>query len=147
MQITCICQVTCYNRQVMLIDFLFSSLVVAGIAILWRALRMRHKIFARFFKKHLGFFSTAILCGFCFTYWTSFFFLLIFNPLSEWMPPMRHNLPDNIETIFHFLMSWMALSFAAVTLRFMFALLLEAVDHYTHNLHPRHGCKTNTCKH
>ena len=120
----------------MLLNFFLSSLVVAGIAVLWRALRMRHGNLVKFLRKHLGSFATAFLCGFCFTYWVSFIYLLFFNPLTDWQLPLRYNFPTNIETFILFLCSWMALGFVSVTFRFIFVLLKETVDHFTHHINP-----------
>jgi len=120
----------------MLINFSLSSFVVAGIAILWRALRMRHGELVKFLRKYLGFFATALLCGFCFTYWTAFFFLLFFNPLQAWQLPLRYGFEGEFYSLLHFLCSWMALGFVSVTLRFIFVLLKESVDHFTHHINP-----------
>ena len=117
-------------------SFILSSFVVAGIAVLWRALRMRHAGLVKFLRKYLGFYATAFLCGFCFTFWVSFFYLLVFNPLSWWELPFRYEVADNVYLVIHFLCSWMALGFTSVTLRFIFVLLKESVDHFTHHINP-----------
>jgi len=119
-----------------MINFLISTLVVSGIAVLWRALRMRHAGLVAFLRKYLGFYATAFLCGFCFTFWVSFFYLLVFNPLESWVLPFRYIPSGPIVSFLHFLCSWMALGFVSVTFRFVFVLLKESVDHFTHHINP-----------
>ena len=120
----------------MLLNFFLSSFTVAGISVIWRELRMRHGGIVKFLKQKLGFLSTALLCGTCFTYWTSFVYLLIFNPLKDWQLPLRYILPLSLMTLLHFLCSWMALAFLAIFFRFSFVLLKETVDHFTHHINP-----------
>ncbi len=120
----------------MLINFFLSSFVVAGVSVLWRAIRMRHGAVVKFLRTKFGFFATAFLCGFCFTYWTAFVYLLVFNPLKPWAFPFRFPLPLPLQSTIEFLASWMALGFVAVSFRFIFVLLKELVDHFTHHINP-----------
>ncbi len=123
----------------MLLNFFLSSLVVAGISVLWRGVRTRHNAVRQFFKKFLGFYAPAFLCGTCFTYWIALVYVIVANPLGSWQMPIAGYMPVAIIPIITFIASWMALGFSALFLRFALVLMNETVDHFTHNLNPRGG--------
>jgi hypothetical protein len=123
----------------MLFNFFISSLIVAGISVLWRGIRTRHKAVRIFFKKQCGFYAPAILCGTCFTYWSALLLILIANPLANWHMPIAGYVPFQLAAFITFFACWMALGFSALFLRFALVLMNETVDHFTHNLNPRGG--------
>ncbi len=105
-------------------------MLIAGLAVFWRAVHSRHPVIENFIKKSMGFYSPILLCGVCFVFWSTFIFLWIFNPLLDLPLEARFDIPDFLLDIFNFIISWMAIGFMAVTFRFGFVVIKELADHY-----------------
>lgn len=112
----------------MFINYFLSIVSIAGVAVLWRNLLRDLPHLKKFVRSLPNLLSRALLCGFCFTYWFSFLFLFIFNPLTGWEAPFRDFLPIYFYPALTFLFSWLAISFGAVFLRFLYAFLQERLN-------------------
>lgn len=109
-------------------NLLQCALIVASVAILWRStLKKKPKLVDSIQERFPFFFGTAITCGLCFTFWTAFFTVLIFNPFSNNYFQFNHF--SGISGIFvHFFLSWMLIGVLALYIRFVYAILEETVD-------------------
>jgi hypothetical protein len=107
-------------------NLLQSALVVASVAVLWRStLKKKPHLAEKIQEKFPFFLGTAITCGLCFTFWTAFFFVLIFNPFSFF--ELNHFL-GVAGILAHFFLSWMLVGVLALVIRFAYAILEETVD-------------------
>ena len=109
-------------------NLLQSVFIVASVAILWRStLKKKPELADKINKKFPFFLGTAITCGLCFTFWTTFVFVLIFNPFSPDF--FAFNRFSGLVGIFaHFFLSWMLIGVSALFIRFTYAILEETVD-------------------
>lgn len=118
----------------MLIDYFFSILTVAGIAVLWRNLLKDLAWLKHLVGKLPWILKKAVSCGFCFTYWLSLFFVILCNPLQGWLPPLRIDLSSYLILPLQILMSWMIVGIGSVIIRFGYAALQELVHHQVHTV-------------
>jgi len=109
--------------------YLYSILALAGIAVLWRKVLVDHPYIQNIIQANLGYFSNALLCGLCFTYWISLGFVLVYNPI-QFQFPLHHYA--------QFFFSWMAVAFGAVFLRFLYVAIQEIVHYQVHHLRGDH---------
>jgi hypothetical protein len=125
-----------------------SALIISAISILWRSTLKKKPAMSEKLKKTFPFFlGTAITCGLCFTFWVSFFFVLIFNPIPQTF--FSFNNFENLSVVFfsHRFLSWMILGVVALFIRFTYAILEETVDKlnelngHSHHHHHTHDHK------
>ncbi len=125
-----------------------SALVVSAISILWRStLKKKPKLTENIKKTFPFFLGTAITCGLCFTFWVTFFFVIIFNPLPVSFFPFNDF--ENLLTLFftHRFLSWMLIGVVALFIRFTYAILEETVDKLNElNGHSHHHGHTHEHK-
>ncbi len=121
----------------MFTDYIFSILTIAGIAVLWRNLLHDLPKLKQFTHSLPWFFRKALNCGFCFTFWISLFFVIIFNPLHDWLPPFRFYIPYSF--LLNILCSWMTVGIGAVIIRFGYVALQELVHYQVHELNREEG--------
>ncbi len=122
----------------MTIQIIFVAITIASWSIVWR--KMLHDLpqLKQWIAKHISYpLSHAVICGFCFTYWTSLIAVLIFNPLDSWQLPLRSILPALIKNLIHLFASWMIVAFVAITFRYLFVVIQELLDYemYVMNKH------------
>jgi hypothetical protein len=111
----------------MIFEFIISGFSIAGFTIIWRNWIEDHNSYKKIIEQKLGSYKKILLCGSCFTYWITLLFILIYNPIDNWKPA-----DFNIINIF---MSWMALAYISVFLRFTYVLVQQSVHNlvHTHN--------------
>ncbi|MEK7612193.1 MAG: hypothetical protein AAB407_02535 [Patescibacteria group bacterium] len=121
-------------------NFFMTSIVVAGTAVLWRSL-LNNSAWLRNAVKNIlpGKIAKAVTCGLCFTYWLALFAVIISDPLRGWVPPWRFAMAVELESLLSFMTSWMAIGFGAVALRFVYVVIQESVNYFTHTLNASHG--------
>ena|SRR5258708_4715315 len=122
----------------MITDYIFSILAIAGIAVLWRSLLADHASIKEWLIRHVPLLKPSLACGTCFTYWLTLLFVLIFDPLHGWLPPLRFALPSPLDWLFSLGLSWMAVSMGALVIRFIYALIEEHVWYAVHILRGSH---------
>lgn len=115
-------------------DFFIASLSLAGATVLWRNWIADHPSWKKAIQKHMKGFQKMLLCGSCFTYWLSLAYLILFQPLATWTPVARLDLPEQVTAVIVFLINWMALSWMAVTLRFLYVIIQELVSMLVHKV-------------
>jgi hypothetical protein len=112
----------------MFINIIFSSLCIAGIAIIWREVLMQNPNIKEWILRFIPFpFGKAITCGFCFTYWLSLFVVVCIDPLSGWLPPFRFPVYSFFVPFVQILSSWMIIGTIALTLRFLNIFIHEII--------------------
>lgn len=106
-------------------EFIFSTLSIAGFAVIWRNWINDHLKYKNAIEKILGSYKKILLCGSCFTYWVALIVTIINNPLKDlWR--------DSDKKIFYFIASWMAIAYVSVFLRFLYVLIQENVHNLMH---------------
>lgn len=126
----------------MLLDFLFSSLVLAGIGRVWSKLQNDSPALKKNIKDKMpSLLSKVLTCSFCFTFWTSLLFVLFFNPLHSWLPIMRFDIPNNFEFFISTFFSWMIVGTGAWIVRFIVDELQHLVHYQNHILKEKSGHK------
>lgn len=126
----------------MLIDFLFSSLVLAALGRIWKKFLKDFPTLKIFVKNKLPeLISRALCCSFCFTFWISLMFVLLFNPLHDWLPMFRFNYLNNFTFFISIFFSWMILGSGAWIIRFLMDELQLLVHYQNHILKEKSGHK------
>lgn len=116
----------------MLTEFFFSCLFVAGVSVLWRNMREDlPKIDTLFLNRLPWIFRKSLKCGYCFTMWFAFFFLCVFQPLEDWIPP--NHLSPSLIPIVRFFFHWIVLGFLSAAIRFVYVIWQERVHDIVHN--------------
>ena len=112
-------------------DTFFTACAVAGLAVVWRNWLVQHKNAELFLQKKLDGYSPLLTCGSCFTYWLSLAFVLFHDPLATF----AQGVAPHAGIVFFALrifMSWMALAYLSVLLRFSYILVQEKVSMIVH---------------
>jgi hypothetical protein len=123
-----------------------TAFVVASFSVIWRKFLNDLPQVKRWILAHIPYpINRTLTCGFCFTYWLSLASLFIFNPLQEWIPPLRWEFLLPMQPLVSIFFAWMAVGFSALIIRFLFVALQELVDYemYTwnkqfHSIDPDH---------
>lgn len=124
----------------MLLDFFLSSLVLAGLGRIWRKLQKDIPGLKPGIHKYIpSLIARALTCSFCFTFWLSLLFVLIFNPLHNWLPTPRFYLTDNTQAILSIFFAWMAVGTGAWIVRFIMDELQHLVHYQNHVLKEKTG--------
>ena len=115
----------------------FSSLVVAGVALLWRNFRYDNENPANIYINRLNYWlRKPITCGLCFTYWVALVFVIFFNPLMGWLPPLRFEL-GSLQSPFVFGVSWMVVGTGAAFVVYFLDTFFEVSHYYAHQAHKK----------
>lgn len=123
----------------MILDLIFSSAIIAGIASLWRNFRYDTDNPANAYLNKLPYFlKKPITCGLCVTFWIAFFFSIFFIPLGEWLPPTRFFFSDTVEVLVTFFTSWMIVGTGAALILYFLDTLFEISHFYKHTAHTLH---------
>lgn len=126
----------------MILDFFFSILILAGVGRLWGKTQKDFPALKNFIKTktpHLV--SKAFTCSFCFTFWISLVFVLIFDPLRGWSPLIRVDFLNNFKFIISILCSWMTIGTGSWIMRFIMDELQHLVHYQNHILKEKSGHK------
>ena len=115
----------------MITDTFFAACAVAGLAVVWRNWLVQHKSAELFLQKQLGAYSPILTCGSCFTYWLSLAFVLFHDPLARFSYGMAPHTGMVFLALRTFI-SWMALAYLSVLLRFSYILVQERVSLIVH---------------
>lgn len=101
----------------MITDIILSAFVIAGAAMIWRQIVEDLPILDRFLRNRLFTLAgNALTCSFCTTFWFSLAWVIVFDPLSGWLPVARFKqVPFPI--VFQIISSWMVVGVAALTVR------------------------------
>lgn len=85
--------------------------------------------------------SRALCCSFCFTFWISSLFVLIFNPLNDWLPLFRFHFLNNFNLFISIFFSWMVIGSGSWIVRFVMDELQLLVHYQNHILKEKSGHK------
>ena len=115
----------------MLTQLFISACAVAGFAVIWRNWLAQHKKAELFLKEQLRGFSRVLTCGSCFTYWLALAMTLVHDPVPSfaWTVFPREGIFYDAPRV---LISWMALAYVSVLLRFAYVLIQEKVSTLVH---------------
>jgi hypothetical protein len=102
----------------MLLDILFVSVAVSGVAMIVRRLLSDHESLKGWMRRTLPkIVFEGIDCPFCFGFWLSLIAVLVADPLHGWAPQFRFGVPGSIAAVFQLGISWMVIGVAVLTLR------------------------------
>ncbi len=114
-----------------IINFILTSMAVAGAAVLWRNWLEDHKSWKTWITAHLGRLHKSLTCGSCFTYWLGLVATLAVRPLDFWVPFGDAGL---ISFLLNTFAQWMTLAWLSVLFRFAYVALQELVNYQVHTL-------------
>lgn len=113
-----------------IVTYFISAAALACFAVLWRNWLEDHPNWKMWLANNLGAVAKAMTCGSCFTAWITLLFVLIFNPLNSFLISV---VPfANIFAVASYAIQWMALGWGALTFRFFYVALQEAVSIMVH---------------
>ena len=125
----------------MLLNFFFLSLALAGMGKIWSKLQKDFPNFKIFIKKLPSLKSHALCCSFCFTFWLSLLFVLLFNPLNNWIPLPRFDISNEWIVVISIFFSWMIIGTGAWIARFIMDELQLLIHYQNHILKEKSGHK------
>ncbi len=98
-------------------DILLSAIVVAGAGMIWRQLVEDFPALDRFLRNRLpAFIGNAFTCPFCTGFWLALLWVIVFDPLSGWLPSARFGLIP-FPTLLQIISSWMIVGVATLAVR------------------------------
>mgnify|MGYP006872492701 CR=1 FL=1 len=118
----------------MLLQIFIISVFVAGISVAWRNLLWDIKPLDNFVGRFPYFFSKALRCGFCFTFWTALVVVLVANPLQGFSTNYISNGLVWIVGLVDIFVGWVVVAMIAVIIRFFYVVLQETVHYQVHFL-------------
>jgi len=116
--------------QQFIFTYFISAAALAGFAVLWRNWLEDHPHWKEWIHRHFKTIGKAVTCGSCFTFWITLIFVLIFNPINDFLslstPFMR------LMWATSYFLQWMALGWGALFLRFLYIAFQEATSIMVH---------------
>ena len=104
---------------------------MAGFAVVWRNWLVQHPAAEAFIQKNLGSFAPVLICGSCFTYWLALALVVYHNPLAPFALSFTSRNGPAFALV-RLMLSWMALAYLSVLLRFTYILVQEKVSILVH---------------
>lgn len=120
------------------INYFIVSSTLAGASLVWRMLLLDHPTFDRFVEK-IPVVGNALVCGFCFPMWLTFFTVLAINPLDSWRPLFVSEWPKFGITVVQIVFGWLTTGTAALFIRFLVVGLMDGSALISHQHKASHG--------
>ena len=103
-----------YYYKYMIAEYLVLTASVATFTLIWRAILLDHKDFAKKIES-LPIVGGALYCGFCASLWFTFFAVCMYNPVTVFTSP-----------VMSFATGWLTVGAGVLFLRNAIAVLMEA---------------------
>lgn len=126
----------------MFIDSLILIFSITTATLIWRTLKDDHPAFKRFVRE-LPIIGESLSCGFCMPMWTTFFVVLIYNPIATWIPA-QGSVGGDWWPFWSFIVGWFTVGAGVLLLRNLIIVLMEAGALLKHRHEAGHATQTES---